>query len=862
MENNITKADIKITSPLKLTTALRRLTDKQITTLVDQEVIEYISKFDGNQVGSIFRSVNAIIQNKLWSNDDIQKKLIFGTTKIDNFICTRNEVRNIENLNQVIKSPSLKKQLYYNKYFIKVVINSREIENRFFHSYDIKKVFDGVIESEEFNLLPNDKQLKIIEKLNSYTGYLLLPINFREKYKNIESLLLTSKRENIDTSIISQLTQEELFFLDYISNEKTNHNAIKMYILEFVKERNKSFEELFEDIENKDKLLRMKIQYQLKSPNHYYKFTLEEKVYNILFNEIDDEIIKEKLLKYLTICTQKNSHINPELIYNALKRNLNNNFLTYEGIKYLMSNYNETSKDLKLMFYIKFNLALPNVRYFDGITLDQLSKVNVKHINKLVKYLEDKTQDEPSAIYGACIKMYFIFGYERCLEILNGKYGKYNRIFLDNIAKTNVSKIEMKPEGNKYLPVIDKRFINFMFETPKENHFINMLNDKNGQLYKTWYYLYNNYNEILEKCHNELTLKKVLVILVDEKYDIDRKIITPDNYLLNNNNFLENIVLGNKGYNNSDNNKVLNTIVTIYNQMKRRIESSIPYAKGVSTNGYSYETMKLDDIQIFELGYKANCCFRTLDVAHNHLLHAALCRNGRILLIYDKLGDVAAFSPLKRNGNVLIANSIECVDKEIKTHGILISTAFKEGIEKIVDISKQSKESIDIVCIGRGSYLKPETIPFPDEYKKPTIFEKDDELYKATDSYHGKLDIVYKKDGFKFKDIKDKNPDVSYEEPRNEIKYINFYEDRCNTNIEETINIINAINYSLDKENYIPINKYLLKEVYYSKDWYIANTYQGIIGYYLENDYRAKDEFDKYMDIISKDNPKTLKRTL
>lgn len=68
----------------------------------------------------------------------------------------------------------------------------------------------------------------------------------------------------------------------------------------------------------------------------------------------------------------------------------------------------------------------------------------------------------------------------------------------------------MKEEGSKYLPDIDKRFINFMFETPTNNHFINMLNNKRSEIYKRWYYLYNNYDEILEKCHDEITLKKYL----------------------------------------------------------------------------------------------------------------------------------------------------------------------------------------------------------------------------------------------------------------------------------------------------------------------------------------------------------------
>ena len=864
MENDniqITFNDIKSYKTKKLINTLKKLTDEQIDIMVDSSVIEFISDLDVNTINSIFRNANANMQNKLWTNDKIQRILILGTTNLDSFISTEQTIRNLENLNKVIKSQAIKDQIYCNKYLIYIVMKSDKIENRFFNSFDLKKVFDAVIQSEEFNSLKADKQLRVIEKLNGYTKEILLPPDFRKRYKNIESILFISDVDKIDSDILEQLTEEELFFLDYINKNVDNNNALKRYILDSVGTNGKSFEELFADIKKKEESIREKIRNNFRCQDFYRRVTLEEKIYHILLNEVHEELIKEKLLKYLLCRILKNSSIDPEKMYNTLKRNLNNGLISYRDIKCLTDNYDEAMKDMRLMFYLKFNIALLNARYLHGITVEQLSKVNVKHINKLVKFLEDKTQDELSAIYGVCIKMYFIFGYERSIDILSGNFGQYNRIFLDNVAKTDVTRIEMQAEGNKFLPIINKRFINFMFETPKNNHFIDMFNNKDSELYKTWYYLYNNYDEVLEKCHNEITLKKVNAILETEKYDIDRKIITPDNYLLNNSSFLENIILGNKTQ--YSNNEVLRKIVQIYSQMKQRVESSIPYVKGVSSSGYTYEVMKLDDIQIFELGYKANCCIRTLDIAHNHLLHAALCRNGRVLIIYDKLGDVAAFSPLKRNGNVLIANSIECVNKAEGINTYSISNAFKEGTKKIVEVTKQSREPINLVCIGSESSLKPDTTPFPNEYPTPTIFEKDDEAYRNTDVYHKTLDVVYKDSDFDFKNIKSKNPDVSYMDPRDEIKFVDFLESRYNNNSEKVLDVINSINYSVDPSNYIPMNKYFIRRVYYSKDWYIAETREGIIGNCLENDFRAREEFNSYMELLNKgEQPKTLKKEL
>lgn len=568
--NQIDLKNIETYKNKKIINTLKKVSDEEINDVIDSSIIDFISTLDYNTINLIFRNSGAILQEKLWSNDVVQRILILGTTNIDNFVCDEKAIRNIENLNKVIKSKTIKKEMYKNEYFLTIVMFGDKFKKRFFRIYDINKVFEGIISSVKFNSLAVDKQLRIIEKLNEYTREILLPTDFRKKYNNIERILFESDVKKIDESILLQLNDEELFFLDYISTDIDGTNFLKKYLIDNIKNKDRTFEDFFVDVRNRDELIRNRICVHYKCPYYYNRSaSLKEKIYHILLHENDDEIIKEKLLKYLICCIMKGSSFNPEMIYNTLKRNLNNGLLSYKDVNYLMNDDDIVTKDLKLIFYHKFNVVLPNARYLHGISLDQLSKVNVKHVNKLFKFLEDKTQDELSSIYGICLKMYFIFGYERSIEILSGKFGEYNKTFLDNVAKTDVSRVEMKAEGNKYLPVIDKRFINFMFETPKNNHFINMFNNKSSKLYKRWYYLYNNYDEILDKCHNEITLKKVTAILETEKFDINRRKITPDNYLLNDDSFIENIILGNKTHN--DNNYVLETIIDIYTKMKKKL---------------------------------------------------------------------------------------------------------------------------------------------------------------------------------------------------------------------------------------------------------------------------------------------------
>ena len=100
-------------------------------------------------------------------------------------------------------------------------------------------------------------------------------------------------------------------------------------------------------------------------------------------------------------------------------------------------------------------------------------------------------------------------------------------------------------------------------------------------------------------------------------------------------------------------------------------------------------------------------------------------------------------------------------------------------------------------------------------------------------------------------------------DPREEVKYYDFIENGIYNNHEEVINIINAINYSANTDNYVPVDRYFVRRVYYSKDWYIAETYRGIVGECLDNDYRAREEYESYMSLINQENQnKTLKREL
>ena len=206
---------------------------------------------------------------------------------------------------------------------------------------------------------------------------------------------------------------------------------------------------------------------------------------------------------------------------------------------------------------------------------------------------------------------------------------------------------------------------------------------------------------------------------------------------------------------------------------------------------------------------------------------------------------LAGFVPLKRNGEVLIANSIECLHKTRNQSAV---QAFEDAVKDIVNTSQnQEKEPINLVCIGTQSYAKPKGIPFPNNIKTPTIYEKNDDVYYFTDQYHRELDIVYKNPSLDLHNIKYGNPKSSYTDPRTSINCCDF-KNSNNEQIEEALKIINAVRYENtdieERKTFCLCEKHGIDKCIYNEDWYILTTYDGnIYGDFLKFNPKAEKEY-------------------
>lgn len=833
---------------------LPNITEKEAQILFNLPSVQNaIFSIDNTEIlRTIFKRVPIFFQEIMFSNKKIQdsllaprqslkRKELFENYNKQDIIFNDEELKQLEIFLHTIKSTKIFEQVVDSKYFQRIVALcfDKQLKTSFFKGMDEVKLFYNIINDDEIFKTRISRRKNILTIFNNVSNHILLSddydkiVNPRDFIRNKRYHSVNDEKVIVDKRTLSLMTTEMI--KELLEFKNVDINLIKEFleknILEAIKINNYNFNKIFSHL----------------LEDEYSSFNGIDYIY---FNVIIDECEKKESIKknfidfiYNILCnTQELDENETEIIKNALYDKMKMNIISKEDYKKLF----DSPEVLKTIFYLKFGKTSSRMDYLSGISFKQIMLLNIKHINQILKLLNIDNEDEMSNTYGYAIKLYLTFGLERTLKILNGDYGRLNRTFFDNVSALKVNNVKFTKEGNKYLPNISNEFINFMFANQKSNHFIDMLNSPNGELSKYWSYLYNNFDELKEKCHDVMTLKKLNIIFKQFSPSLDIDYVSPDNYRLRENDILNDICLGNKTRKSND--EIYKSVLDIYGQMKRRTESSIPYVKGYCSNGYSYEMMKLNDPIAFTLGYKGNCCIRTQDIAHNHLLHATLCRNGRILIIYDDNNEIAGFAPLKRNGEVLIANSIECAHK-VKDEKAIV--AFDEAIKDIVSVSQGNKDEnnpINLVCIGSNAYAKPNGTPFPAYIKTPTIYEKTDATYGNTDKYHTSLTIVYKNPTLDLTNIKYGNPKCSYQDPRPLISSCDFMKS-SNKDQEKALKIINAVryaNFDLEQlENFRLYKKYEIAYCIYNDDWYIVDTYDGnIYGDYLNYDERAINEYN------------------
>ena len=861
----------------KFTKMMRDFSDEEIIELFDESVLKRLERVaDYDAMASVFRAVPSFVQERIWESVHCQKILLgMGTTsdhelrqiitnkkffsmqelskraKQGKFYYNPAKLRSLEVLLRYFKSQNILDSLPSNQYFQMILLCSKKVPDSFYKFIDEENVFKEIVSSDIYRLVDGVSRRMWVQQVNANCSKLLLPPDvkvifettdkftrwyYNDDKRTLGSMLhgklygLSSKGMKLDISkeALKRLNLQEINVLKSDNNGVVDQSVVNELLSEVIEESfidgtifsKKYLDTTHLDIPVQKTMFKMVVDKSIGNPQ--YEEHILDYLYSLLFREEYNELEKKAL-----IISLKNAlvYANEETVANLFTR----------------------PNDLKTVFFLRFNLTASDMNYLHGIDVRQLMKINVKHINRIVQLLFDPEQDELSDSYSKAIKMYLVFGLEKTVELLSGKY-PINKTFLDNVSRLNVKNIEMKAEGKKYLPIPHEDFNRFMFAANN----INALFDEDNAISTSWYYLYNNFESIKDTCKGHITLTQAETILKEQvntvRYDLD-----PDCYRLEK--ILYEAGLGNKGH--SSNEEVYDEMCNIHKKQVRRVESTIPYVKGKLDNGWGYEVMRHESAIAFVLGYRASCCIRTKDIAHNHLLHALLCENGRILLTYKPDGTIASFSPLKRNGEVLIANSIEAIDKSEGSAASMVK-AFETGMKEIQKVTKETEEKgyLKVLTIGTGSTRKPDGEHWPITIPTPTIYEKDDPVYGNTDQYHRTLHIFYKDEKANLHGLKLGEVEQKYLDLRKNIIACTY--DRENVLLQrkvqriiDSIRFTNWIDKGNSKESFEKTRLGYFNAVFCNEDWFVIVDYYGLHYECIEDDPRARKEMEATIEVIN-----------
>ena len=132
----------------------------------------------------------------------------------------------------------------------------------------------------------------------------------------------------------------------------------------------------------------------------------------------------------------------------------------------------------------------------------------------------------------------------------------------------------------------------------------------------------------------------------------------------------------------------------------------------VTDGEYTMRFFHPQDRHILSVGYHSHCCFRPNGNADNEgkdgslLQYATTNEYGGGVEIIDKNGNIVMFSPIFRNGNVLMLHSIETeIDTKVTPFPEKCTQLIKKFSEQVIQDSKNSGDNIEFVVISDLHYL-------------------------------------------------------------------------------------------------------------------------------------------------------------
>ncbi len=267
-------------------------------------------------------------------------------------------------------------------------------------------------------------------------------------------------------------------------------------------------------------------------------------------------------------------------------------------------------------------------------SVEQLEKYNVKQHKQLYNKFESSNwhiKDYKKLI----LKLMFMIGFNHSKSLLD--IDDTIPVLEHLVGNVDVKNVKLNEYGD---PILNNKIMNLLFGDKDYSKIKEMLSNKDSELYKYFPRIFSEW-EMIKMNGKDKSLNTIIDFLKSDEISLP-----PEYYRL----------VGLFKYIGCSN-SIVNETLSLHNQMLNRTESSIPRIVGTK-NEYTYEILKLDDMNGLAVGNKTDCCFTVLGNGYSCLKHATTSRNGRILVV-KKNDEIIAHSWLWRNGDLLCLDNIE-----------------------------------------------------------------------------------------------------------------------------------------------------------------------------------------------------------
>ena len=475
----------------------------------------------------------------------------------------------------------------------------------------------------------------------------------------------------------------------------------------------------------------------------------------------------------------------------------------------------------------------------DDFIVEQLENYNVKQHKQLCKRYE--SSDCYFKNYKELIlKLMLMIGFNNTKILLD--IDDTLPVLEHLVGNVDVKNIKLK-DGN---PILNNKLMNLLFNDKCYTKMKKMLADKDNELYKYFPRIFNEWEMIVIN-GKERSLKSIINFLKSDEISLPPKYYRLDGLFK---------YIG-------CSNSIVNETLLLHDQMLTRIDSTIPRIKGIK-DGYSYEILRLDDMEALTIGNKTDCCFTVLGNGYSCLRHSVTSKNGRILVI-KKDNEVVAHSWIWRNGDLLCLDNIEIAKK---LNSVDFFNVYLNIADELIETSYKSegkKDCIKNVTIGFTNFDK--KIKGIEKY--PCLIDKNCNLEDK--NFGGRLgnnrifvDVLPQPiEEVAYSDSKNVqylirgngifNLGESYFTYKDERKDIMFYleGESYEENYLKILNKrINALRYvKAENDNALETFKILdvrnLKAVYCNDDWYVLSYANGDMETFNNSlDERAKEEMN------------------